>query len=417
VLAQIGDSQNLELSLSSFSGSVLHLKGIVEAGGEQSLVLVDEILHATDPDEATALSRAILEELEKRGAYSIVTTHLNGLKVAGATGFESASMEFNPAEMLPTYRLRTGIPGSSRALEIALRLGLDETLVDRARSYLSEERIEEQKAVDRLEIRERELDAAKTEAQQMKELLENERSLHRLLNEELANVKKRFRGEAMERIRLQQQEAMSSLDAVISAYKAKLSSVQEKHEASLTSQGELESIRTQFQAVEKSLDEVAPAPVVEKVAAIDGAARFQRNGAVFVKSMQTEGVLLSDPEASGKLEVAVGTMRLRVSLEQLEPRASAQIKQNKYRHQEASECPPELKLIGLTVDEATDRLLSYLDIAARSGRPSVRIVHGHGSGALKKAVRKILADSDYEMKFRPGTAQEGGEGCTVVEFS
>lgn len=419
VLAQIGDSQNLELSLSSFSGSLLHLKGIVEAGGEQSLVLVDEILHATDPDEATALSRAIMEELQARGAYCVVTTHLNGLKVAGATGFESASMEFNPAEMQPTYRLRMGIPGSSRALEIAQRLGLSSALVDKARSYLSAERIEEQKAVDRLEIRERELDEAKLETVAAKRELEEERGLHRLLNDELAAVKKRFRGEAMEKIRRQQQEAMATLDGVIALYKSKLSSVDEKHKAALEAQAELETVRVQFKNVEQSLDEVAPAPVVAPMKASIAAPRFVKNGPVFVKSMQADGVLLSDPSASGKLEVAVGTMRIRVALDQLEPKAIPESAKPvvKQRYHEASECPPELMLIGLTVDEASDRVEAYLDLAARSGRPSVRIVHGHGSGALKNAIRKLLAKSGYEMKFRPGSASEGGEGCTVVEFT
>ena len=162
ILVQIGDSQNLELSLSSFSGSVQNLKEMLEKADSKSLVLIDEILHATDPDEATALSRAILSRLQDMGAFAIVTTHLNGLKSSGQGSFENASMEFDPHRLSPTYRLRLGVPGSSRALEIALKLGLSESIVGEARKYLSTEKLAEQNAVDQLGSRERELDRKST---------------------------------------------------------------------------------------------------------------------------------------------------------------------------------------------------------------------------------------------------------------
>lgn len=417
VLAQIGDSQNLELSLSSFSGSVLHLKRIVEASGPFSLILVDEILHATDPDEATALSRAILEDLQNRGSFCVVTTHLNGLKVAGATGFESASMEFDPSEMSPTYRLRMGVPGSSRALEIALRLGLSPRLVEKARSYLSAERIQEQTAVDRLEARERELESAKEETRTALTELEQERELLRAAREELSSVKKSFRHETLSKIRQLQAEAMHSVDQAISNYREKLRAVEEKHEASLEAQKVLEETRARFNAVETALDEAAP-PTQAPVESMEPLAKFRRNGPVYVKAMHAEGILLSEPRETGKLEVAVGNMKLRLPLDQLTPIAkeAKPVRAGTYRSEQI-EVDPELNVIGRRVDEALDQVESYLDKAARSGRPSVRIVHGHGSGALKNAIRKLLRSSAYELKYRPGTSQEGGEGCTVVEFT
>ncbi|MGZ3656501.1 MAG: endonuclease MutS2 [Bdellovibrionota bacterium] len=423
VLAQIGDSQNLELSLSSFSGSVRHLREMLESASRGSLVLVDEILHATDPDEATALSRAILSELQNRGAFAIVTTHLNGLKSAGEGDFESASMEFDPHLLSPTYRLRIGVPGSSRALEIAQKLGLEPAIVERARGFLSKEKVAEQSAVDQLEGRERELQDAKNELLKVKATLENEREQFARLNQELEQHKKRFRAEALEKIREPQREALGQVERLISEYKKKLASVDQKHTAALEAQAQTESVRESFKKIERALDEVAPPPpmpIVVPLRAEPVAPQFQINQSVRVLSMGNEGVLLSDPANRAKpAEVMVGIMRIKVPWDQLEPKAAGAPKAGtKQVHltREDTSLPTEIHLLGKTVEEAIDALSSYMDRASRSGRPFVRIVHGHGSGALRKAVREFLKKSRYEMKFRAGAANEGGEGCTVVEF-
>jgi DNA mismatch repair protein MutS2 len=421
VLAQIGDSQNLELSLSSFSGSVRHLKEMLEGARKGSLVLIDEILHATDPDEATALSRAILGELQNRGAYAVVTTHLNGLKSTGEGAFESASMEFDPNKLSPTYRLRMGVPGSSRALEIAQKLGLNLSVIEKARSFLSRDKIREQTAVDQLESKERELENAKNELQSVKNTLESEREQFQKLNSDLEQSKKRFRSEALEKIREQQREALLQVEKLVAIYKKKLRSVDEKHGAALEAQADTEKVRESFRNIEKSLDEMAPASFPKPLDQVKSApAAFQINQPVRVLSMGNEGVLLSDPSNRTKpAEVMVGIMRIKVAWDQLEPKEGAPPKAGSkqvYLSHEDTSLPGEIHLLGKTVDEAMDLLGSYMDRAARSGRSSVRIVHGHGSGALKKAVREFLRKASYEMKFRSGTAQEGGEGCTVVEF-
>lgn len=420
VLAQIGDSQNLELSLSSFSGSVEHLKNMLESAQNGSLVLIDEILHATDPDEATALSRAILGELANRGAFAIVTTHLNGLKVSGEGAFESASMEFDPNKLSPTYRLRVGVPGSSRALEIALKLGLEPSIIDKARSFLSADKLEEQNAVDQLEARERELQDAKDSLSKMTAALEHERHQLAHLQTELEGHKKKFRGEAMQKLRDQQRGAMQEVERLIGDYKKKLRSVDEKHSAALEAQADTESVRKTFREIEATLDEIAPAPEPTPPSPYrEEAATFQLNGPVRVLTMDNDGVLLSDPNNRGKqAEVMIGKMRLKVLWDQLEPKAPAKIAPgSRIARTATAEAPPEIHLLGKRVDEALDLLSSYLDRAALSGRPSVRVVHGHGSGALKKAVREFLKKARYQMKYRAGTDNEGGEGCTVVEFT
>lgn len=423
VLAQIGDSQNLELSLSSFSGSILHLKEMLESVERGSLVLIDEILHATDPDEATALSRAILSQLQSRGAYAVVTTHLNGLKASGESAFESASMEFDPEKLSPTYRLRMGVPGSSRALEIGLKLGLSPALIEKARSFLSEEKVAEQSAVDKLEGQERELAAAKVELEEVKKSLQEEEARYAKLNSDLAAYKKRFRDEALELVKEAERNAMAEVDRTITAYKKRLPGVQEKQEAAAEAKAETEKLRESFEAVHQRLDQVAPAQPPPKSIPIEReeeVAVFRKNGPIRHLGMRTDGVLLSDPALKEKqAEVMVGNLRMKVKWEQIEPKAEAKAKpQGTYRasYSEDASVPTELNLIGRTVEEAMDQVETYVDRASRSGRAFVRIVHGHGSGALRKAVREFLKKTKYDLKYRPGTAQEGGEGCTVVEF-
>lgn len=422
ILAQIGDSQNLELSLSSFSGSVQHLKEMLDSASKGSLVLIDEILHATDPEEATALSRAILGELQNRGAFALVTTHLNGLKTIGEGAFESASMEFNPQELSPTYRLRMGVPGSSRALEIAQKLGLEPAIVAKARSYLSQDRVNEQNAIDVLEAREQELAAVKSDVLELRQTLENEREQFARLNAELEQNKKRFRSEALETLREQQRAAMLEVETLIENYKKKLLSVDDKHSAALEAQGNTERVRESFRNIQSSLNAMAPPPETPLPLRAEAKAPvFRKDQPVQVKSMGSEGILLSDPEARSKTaEVLVGRMRMKLPWDQLAPKESggapkAGSKQF-YTSSEDMSTPQEIHLLGKTVDEAIDLLGSYLDRAARSGRSSVRIVHGHGSGALRKAVREFLRRAPYDAKYRPGTPAEGGEGCTVVEF-
>ena len=420
VLAQIGDAQNLELSLSSFSGSIVHLKQVLEGSDSGSLVLVDEILHATDPDEASALSQAILESLHERGAYAVVTTHLSGLKVANNQKFEGASMEFDPKEMSPTYRLRMGVPGSSRALEIAEKLGLSKSVIEVARGFLSADRIKEQNALDNLERQERELEEVKIAAIQDRETLENKLREVSKIESELKTSRERFRVELLGKIRSQQKEAMDELNRAINLYREKLKTVDQKHEATLEIQENLSQVQESFQTIERTLLKEIPAsitlPELDEPKKSD---EFVQNGTVLVKTMGAEGILLSDPKKRGKTaEIMVGNMRMHIAWENL---VFKHPKQNGSKGRVIPsvnpECPAEMNIIGLTVYDAAPKIESYLDLASRSGRPSVRIVHGHGSGSLRKAVRDLLSKVPYDIKYRGGAPSEGGDGCTVVEFS
>ncbi len=420
VLAQIGDSQSLELSLSSFSGSILQLKEILEAPSRSPLVLIDEILHATDPDEATALSRSILEKLEARGGFAIVTTHLNGLKVG--SNFSSASMEFHLESLSPTYRLRLGVPGSSRALEIARKLGLDPAIVDQARSFLDSSKISHQESLDRLEAQERALSDSREEIASTQKALNLEKERFSQTFEALKKEKASFRKDALEKFKEQQRIALGELDGLISQYRRKLIDVEEKHRATQESKNHSEQLKNVY---EKAIQEIsanipeAPEEPEQNTKEETFTDRLEKNGKVFVKNLNQEGILLSDPKTATHkpAEVQIGNVRMRIAWEQLKGKKTTWQPSGKGNAIALEiSVPGELNLIGKNVDESRDLLMQYLDQAFRSGRPWVRIVHGHGSGALKKMVREVLQKSAYETKFRPGMSNEGGDGCTVVEF-
>jgi len=299
---------------------------------------------------------------------------------------------------------------------------LGRQLIEKARSFLNQDRRKEQDTLDRLGIKEKELEVAKKLLEEEKARYEQEASLFAQLQEELDQQKKTFRVEARTRLQQQEKEAVATLEKLSSEYKKRLSTVEEKHQASEQHRRRIVQVKEKFQEAEVSLEVVAPeSPEKEEKKEEAKSLDFTLNGPVKIPSLRTEGVLLSDPtHRKGQAEVLVGNLRMRFAWGQIQPREPAvKVKTGSRPYATSSDhadVATELNLIGKTVDEARDIVSLYLDRASRSGRPWVRIVHGHGSGALKKLIRELLSKSPYELKYRPGTASEGGEGCTVVEF-
>ncbi len=414
VLARIGDSQSIELSLSSFSGSVAHLKQMIETADPRTLILIDEILHETDPDEAAALAKAVLLEFRERGSFVVVTTHLNGLKMAEGDLFQNASMEFDEKTLSPTYRLRFGVPGSSHALDIAARLGLSGKIVERARGFLKSGHQQYERVVASLKERElvlkQETDALTAEKDNISALRGSlEQQLH-LLNQE----RTRWRTEAEEKLTERVREVSQSIQRMVDEFKAKIKDVSEKHqftqaakEVTKVAEQAFKSVREEFE-LKSPKDGESSAPV----------SNWKIGALVYVKSLKTDGILQTDRQDK-PAEVLIGKMKMRVPWHELKfksesveaPKRAAVVSQ-----EGRPSIPAELNIIGKTVEDAEQELAVYLDRASRSDRKIVRIVHGHGSGALKRAVREFLQRSDYAVKYRPGERSEGGDGCTVVEF-
>ena len=418
VLAHIGDSQNIELSLSSFSGSVAHLKQILETADSNTLILIDEILHETDPDEAAALAKSILLELREKNAFVVVTTHLNGLKMAEGDIFQNASMEFDQQSLSPTYRLRFGVPGSSHALDISTRLGLSKTIVDRARGFLKKDHHQYEELVNSLAEKERLLSEAKekiSDEQDTVAALKNslEQQLH-LLTEE----RKKWRKDAEERLSERIHEVSSSVKKTLDEFKGRIKDIGEKHRFIESAKQVAKQTTAAFEPLREEFQLQSPK---EQASENTDAALWKVGAQVWVRSLKTEATLQSEPTDKNKpAEVLIGKMKMRVPWHELKM-LSKEIQEKPKKAALVSlegrtSIAPELRLIGKTVEDAEAELSLYLDQASRSDRKIVRIVHGHGTGALKRAVREFLQRGGYNLKYRPGEASEGGDGCTVVEF-
>jgi DNA mismatch repair protein MutS2 len=428
VEALVGDNQNLELSLSSFSGSLLDLKAIIESAGEGTLVLIDEILHATDPNEASALSLAILKCLRDLGCYVLVTTHLNGLK--GSVDFSDASMEFDPNSLAPTYRLRVGVPGSSRALEIAQKLGLPTKIVEEARYHLPELSKRWQERVDHLEGEEkRNAEAKRFWEEQSAKLMAREQELEFEREREQKKNWQAVQG-ALADLRRLESESRTAIEKWLEGARKQASSVEQKHAVAEIAKEGQDLVRTKLRNTierEGGIEALPPVAKVKVSSLPNPLPPLAINRPVWIKTLNNQGILLTDPSLTKQpAEVQVGHLRLKVEWKNLTPflahsseAAFAPVVKKSSASQMATDSPSveaELNLIGRTKEDSLEALGLYLDRAFRSGRASVRIVHGHGSGTLREAVRSFLSKSTYSLRHRPGLGNEGGQGVTIVEF-
>lgn len=422
VLADVGDEQSLERSLSTFSAHVTRLAAIVKSAGPGTLVLLDEVASGTDPEEGAALAAAVLEAITRQGAAAAVTTHYERLKELAATPgpLENASVAFDFERMEPTFRLTLGVPGPSSALAVAARFGLAADVLARAHELLPDRAKEREEAVKRLEqeraVLERELAELRGElalAQAARSDIERERDralsqanteLGREARELLAVVRaartdvrearQRLRSAGLEPATLREAERAVSRAAAHVALGGSL----EQHEA-----------REEHR---RGTPPAAPAPLV-----------LTAGMQVRVKKTGTLAVVEAPPER-GSVRLRAGAVRLTLSLAEIEPakgkpRASAPKPAPRARER-ASALPAAVRtatntldLRGTRVDEALARLDAFLDVMMGEGEPVGFVLHGHGTGAMKSAVREHLGASGYVAQSRAADPDEGGDAFTV----
>jgi DNA mismatch repair protein MutS2 len=402
LVAVVGDEQDLLHDQSTFSARLLRLREAWEAAGAGSLVLLDELGSGTDPDEGAALSTALIDELLRGGALAVVTTHLTRLAALAleADGAACAAMEFDPDAGRPTYRLLPGTPGASEALALAERLGLPAAWLERARRELDPEQRRLQKLLEEVErtrgelarqlaqsaAAQSELDAARARAEGEREELEAERR----------QVAKRFRND---------------LDAFRDKVRRRLV------EAEARMWDDLEQGRRRGVAAAAADELLAAAPAALAAEPEIEGAPLAVGGTVRHRRLGWEGRL--EKLDRGRAEVTVRGKRMRCHEDELQGLAaatvgSAPLPARRIVKPAAPTVTPELKLLGLRADEALRRLDDYLDQALLAGREQVRIVHGHGTGRLREAVRQHLAGHAAVGELRPGGEGEGGDGATVV---
>lgn len=400
VFADIGDEQSIQQNLSTFSSHMRTVVEVVRRARPGCLVLLDEVGAGTDPAEGCALARAVVETLHERGACTVVTTHYGELKALAyqMEGVENASVEFDPQTLQPTYRLRIGTPGRSNAFVIARRLGLEEGVVERAHSYLAREVVEADVVLEGAERERRLAERDRREAERLRAELEALRStyeerLHRM-EQEREGVLQRAREEARQVVERAQQEVEALLEAL---------RTERRQQAAQQASDKLA-------ALAKSLAEARNTPSGPPLEQVEV------GQAVRVASLGVEGVVvgLADDHA----EVQVGHARVRVRREDLTaPSATASVAPGVRRREAfAVRVLPKLDLRGLFPEEAVARLEKYLDDALLAGLDRVVVVHGKGTGALRRAVHEVLRDYPG-VRFATGRPEEGGEGVTVVEFT
>ncbi len=400
VFADIGDEQSIQQNLSTFSSHMRAVVEVVRRAGPGWLVLLDEVGAGTDPAEGCALARAVVETLHERGACTVVTTHYGELKALAyrLDGVENASVEFDSETLQPTYRLRIGTPGRSNALVIAARLGLEQAVVERARSYLARDVREADLVLEGMERQRRAAELDRQEAERLRGELEALRARYEDRLRRLEEDRQRLLDRAREDARRVVERARQEVEALLQALRT------ERRERAA------EEARRKLAALAQALEEVrraAPGPPLEEVAV---------GQAVRVASLGADGVVvgLSDEHA----EVQVGSAKVRVPREELRaPVASAAGSRGTRRAwSEAPRVSPKLDLRGLTSDEAVAQLEKYLDDALLAGLPRVVVVHGKGTGALRRAVHEALRGFPG-VRFSLAAPEEGGDGVTVVEFT
>lgn len=419
VYADIGDEQSIEQSLSTFSAHLTNIIGILRDVDNHSLVLLDELGSGTDPAEGAAVARAIMQELLRRGVTTMVATHYPELKIYAhnTTGIRNASVEFDVETLSPTYRLIMGIPGRSNALAIARRLGLPENIIEEAKTYVGSEELQVEALLD-------EINRMRRQAEATQERLDDaEREVSTLqaeLEERLVNIEK-DRRKIIERTREKAGAELSELRQEVKDLRRRLSRMDRP--AIPEPEIEIDDIVEQADVLEEQIEE----PIPELVASIPQPKPRQRTvqralaigDQVFVASMNTEGEITAI-DGGAAVEVQVGQFRVRVDADDLEYRGKA-VRQRStdisVKRPKVESPGLELHLRGKYAEDAMAELEVYIDKAYVAGLPFVRVVHGKGSGILRRAVRDYLRRLSFIEDYGPAPRHEGGDGVTIVRFT
>ena len=411
VFCDIGDSQSIEENLSTFSSHIVNLKEILENAGERDFALIDEPGGGTDPEEGQALARAILSALLKKGCKGIVTTHYSSLKEFAfeTAGAENGCMEFDGSDYRPLYRLKIGAPGSSNALAICARLGLSEEIIESARGYLSEGARSFERTVRAAEESRIRAEALTEEANAKR--AEWEQKLKTLSAEEEKFAKER------EKFLL---SSKAEARRIVAERTARAEELLEEIEGIFKRESLSESDLIRARTLKNKMSG-APEREEEPVRAVPvNPEKLKAGDRVLVGSMGAEGVIVSYRAGKDTAEVQTANLRVRVKVSDLYTPAKRQAEQKEQKVtvvrnlSEKQTAPTECNLIGMTVSEAIPELVQFLDSALLANFTTVRVVHGMGTGALRKAVGECLKNHARVESYRLGKYGEGESGVTIV---
>ena len=418
VYADIGDEQSIEQSLSTFSSHMTNIVDFLDKADTDSLVLFDELGAGTDPTEGAALAVAILDSLHAKGVRTLATTHYSEIKVYAlkTPGVENASCEFDVATLSPTYRLLIGVPGKSNAFAISRKLGLSENIIDDAKSLLTDQQETFEDVISDLEMKRRSLEKEKEDAERATREIEKLKKDLEYQKSHLEEQKKKLIAQSQVEARKILQDAKDYADKSIS-YFAKHGGFASGKEL----EKERQNLRSQIKDLDGKIGDIGKDP--SRTGSLT-AKDLKVGDAVRVISLNLKGTVSTLPDAKGYLFVTLGIMRTKVKLSDLEKIDEAEIiapgvkksSTGKLRIEKSKAATTEINLLGMTVDESCMELDKFIDNAALAHLPSVRIVHGKGTGALRKGVQQYLKRNKHVKSFRLGEYGEGDAGVTIAEI-
>lgn len=415
VFADIGDEQNILQSLSTFSSHMTSLIEILDRSDDETFILLDEICAGTDPQEGAVLAQCILEKFASKGTFSTVTTHYGELKTLEYINpyFKNASVEFDTQSLKPTYKLLIGIPGLSNAISISSNLGLDTDIVNKAKNILVSQKDPSIIVVEKLQETQQKLSQNLEEAEYLKEnslnlkkeYEENLTAIKKDKKKTIKNIKEKFDYELL--------DAKAEIKEILEELRKEKS-----EKIARRSYARLAQLEQGFRGKVNSFEEK------EEYIPIDWN-QIKPNDNLMLKELHQPVTVLSLPDKNNNVMVQMGNIKTKIKIDKLAPVDSrGKKKQNVYqpssfgnfelKHASVS---PNLDIRGFRVEDALDNLEFYLDKASLANLHQIQIIHGHGTGALKSAVRDFLATSPYVAKFRPGEDSEGGDGVSVVDLN
>ena len=418
VYADIGDEQSIEQSLSTFSSHMTNIVSFLKKVDDRSLVLFDELGAGTDPTEGAALAIAILSHLHKRNIRTMATTHYSELKIYALStpGVENACCEFDVESLRPTYRLLIGIPGKSNAFAISGKLGLPGYIIDDAKKRLSEQDVSFEDLLSDLEASRRTIEKEQAEIAAYKKEAETLKRQAVQKQEKLEEQRDRIIREANEKANAILREAKEVADETIRNF--------HKFGKENISAAEMEKERERLR--KKIKDTSASASLkTNKPKKTYKPSDFKLGESVKVLSMNLTGTIGSLPDARGNVTVQMGILRSQVNISDLEiieevspyaPKRMNRTAKSKIKMSKSLSVSPEINLLGKTVDEAVAELDKYLDDALLSHLNSVRVVHGKGTGALRKGIHEYLRRQKHVKSYRLAEFGEGDAGVPIVEL-
>jgi len=403
IFADIGDEQSIDSSLSTYSSHLSHIKAALDGSRKDSLVLLDELGAGTDPDEGSAIGQAIVEELSQKKCFAVVTTHHGKLKALSGKveGVMNGSMEFDTENLRPTYRFLTGIPGSSFAVQIAEKLGMPSEITGRAATLIDKR---EQDLTALITELNRKLGELKREEEIASSNRLKYESLVKIYEEKLKAQEKIEREHKKERLKKKEElirETIRELDRFLKEAKKDSADRSEVRRIRKNVSESLDKTREELQRL-------TPVPRGEQARGLPGES-------VFISGINAEGEVLEPADSLGRVKVRVGNVTMLTDLKKLiKKKESKPVTVSSIKTDYSPEAGMELDIRGMTFEEAEPVVEKYIDDAANSGLHTVSIIHGKGTGALRKKVQEYLSLNSRVESFRLGNWNEGSSGVTVI---